>query len=342
MSTGELILTRPSQPIFGKRRSTSKRRAPRLTRALAGHLWTIVPSMFTARSVSGPPARDFRASVEDPVMGRVHLTGLFTDVDESDTLVLIVHGLAGSARSPYCALAAQVAQQAGYASLRLSMRGADSSGEDIFHGGLTDDLRAALESPELARFRRVFLFGYSVGGHIALRAAIDQIDPRIRAVAAICPPLDLDKATIAFDAPSRRVYRRHVLSGLDKNYEQVALRRRMSVSFAEVQRAGTCRRRDAVTVVPRFGFASEEDYYRRASVSTLIHRLRIPSLVIAGRHDPIIPAETIEPAIADASDALTVRWIDSGGHIFFPSGLDLGEQARPGLESQSISWLGRQ
>jgi uncharacterized protein len=55
----------------------------------------------------------------------------------------------------------------------------------------------------VARYRRIFLLGYSVGGHVALRAAIECKDPRLCAAAAICPPLDLNAATKAFDHPAR-------------------------------------------------------------------------------------------------------------------------------------------
>lgn len=343
MATGELILTQPGQLLSSNRRTIPVRHTRRIRSIIAGHLWTVVPSLISsARPLAGPPAQDFCTIVNDPIMGNIRLTGLFSDRAESDTLVLIVHGLSGDARSPYCAVAAQIAHNAGFASLRLSLRGSDMSGEDIVHGGLTDDLRGALADPKLARFRRVFLFGYSIGGHIALRAGIDQIDPRLWAIAAICPPLDLQAATIAFDDPSIRVYRRHIVDGLDKSYALVAARRRAPTPLAEVKRARSCRDRDAITIVPRFGFASASDYYQRASVSADLHRLQIPSLMIASRQDPIIPAQTLEPAIADASAALTVRWVDAGGHIFFPSSLDLGEPGRRGLESQVMNWLDRQ
>ena len=311
--------------------------------ALAGHYWTIVPSLQSSILRRGETAvRPFRTTLEDPLLGPVRLTGLLQHAHESDTLVLIVHGLSGNAESPYCAEAARAAREHGYATLRLSMRGADLSGEDFFHGGLTEDLRAALASPELARYRHVLLFGYSVGGHIALRAALDGVDPRVRAVAAICPPLDLDAATIAFDHPARSFYRRLICAGLDRSYALTARRRKVPTPPEVVAAARSSRERDALTVVPRFGFADVEDYYARASVAADIHRLALPSLVVANERDPIIPADTLLPAIADASPALTVRWVARGGHIYFPADLDLGEDGPLGLEPQVVRWLGRQ
>jgi len=126
--------------------------------------------------------------IKDPVMGHVRLTGLLSVVAGADTIVVIVHGLSGNASSRYCASAARAAEQAGFSSLRLSLRGADYSGDE--------DVWGALAAPAIARYRHVLLLGYSVGGHIVLRAAIEQLDDRVRAAAAICPPLDLDHAAI--------------------------------------------------------------------------------------------------------------------------------------------------
>jgi uncharacterized protein len=275
-------------------------------------------------------------------MGPVRLTGLLSEVTGAETIVLIVHGLSGNAMSPYCASAAQAAAQAGFSCLRLSLRGADYSGEDIFHGGITQDLWAALAAPAIARYKHVLLLGYSVGGHIALRAAIEQADARLRAVAAICPPLDLHHATIAFDRPARRPYRLHIFRGLNKAYAATARRGRVHVPPAVVARARSCRERDALTVVIRFGFRSAEDYYEQESVAPRLHALRIPSLVVASRHDPLVPAETVIPALAGASRALSTLWVEPGGHVYFPKRLNLGQPGPLGLEHQAIRWLSQQ
>jgi predicted alpha/beta-fold hydrolase len=273
-------------------------------------------------------------------MGQVRLTGLLSEVAESEMIVLIVHGLAGNAASPYCASAARAATSAGFSCLRLSLRGADYSGEDILHGGITPDVWAALAAPAIARYKHVLLLGYSVGGHIALRAAIDGADSRLRAAAAICPPLDLHQAATAFDHPARRPYRLHIFRSLNKAYAATAARGRALVQPEVVARARSCRERDYLTVVPRFGYASAEDYYERESVAHKLHDLEIPSLVVASRHDPLVPARTMAHGLAGASNALSVKWVEPGGHVYFPSKLDLNESGPAGLEHQVIRWLG--
>lgn len=315
---------------------TGKRRIDRL----AGHLWTVVPGILAwVRRPAQPRARLFRTVMKDPVMGHVRLSGLLAEVEAADTIVVIVHGLSGNAASPYCAGAARAAAEAGFSSLRLSLRGADYSGEDILHGGITQDLWAALATPSIARYRRVLLLGYSVGGHIVLRAAVENLDQRVRAAAAICPPLDLHHAAMAFDDPARTPYRSHIFRSLNRAYAATVARGRVDVPLAVVARARSCRERDALTVVVRYGFRSVEDYYARESVAPRLGKLRVPSLVVASRNDPLVPAETLMPALESASPALSVAWSEAGGHVYFPQKLDLGMSGRLGLEHQVMKWL---
>jgi uncharacterized protein len=337
--TAALALDRYSN----RRRPTLRSPATRFSRNLAGHFWTIGPALRAALLPPAEiPSRPFHAVVHDSVIGPVRLSGKLCDAPNSDTMVVIIHGISGNAHSPYCLAAAKAVARAGHASLRISMRGADLSGEDIYHGGLTDDLRAVLVSSELRRFRRVFLFGYSVGGHLALRAAIEQIDSRLRAVAAISPPLDLAAGADAFDEPCLRLYRRYVFAGLNRGYAAVAARRPVPVPLAVVRRARSVWERDELTVIPRFGFASAGDYYQRAGVAPVIDQLKVPALIVASRYDPVVAPHTLRAAASAASPALTVRWVDRGGHVFFPADLDIGFGRLPGVEHQVINWLNNQ
>lgn len=332
-----------ARPRTVRRHSSNPSPAQRTLGVVAGHLWTVAPALLSMiKTPAQPTARAFRTVFVDPDVGHVHLTGLLSEIGRSETIVLIVHGLSGNAMSPYCASAANAAAQAGFSSLRLSLRGADYSGEDILHGGITQDLWAALAAPEIARYRRVLLLGYSVGGHIVLRAAIEHRDARVRAAAAICPPLDLDQATTAFDHPACGPYRRHIFHGLNTAYAVTAARGRVHVPAAVVARARSARQRDSLTVVNRFGFRSVEDYYRRESVASRLFGLEVPSLVVASRHDPLVPVDTVVPALAGASRALSVKWVEHGGHIYFPKTLDLGQPGALGLEQQVVRWLATQ
>ena len=313
--------------------------ASRIT-GLAGHFWTARSGLFS-RVRELPYSAPFRCAVPSVRFGRIQLSGILCDQPESDTLVLILHGAGGHARSPCCAAAAEAAASAHLSSLRLSMRGADGSGEDIYHGGLTSDIQAALGIAQLGRYRSIVLLGYSMGGHTALMAAIEQADPRITAVAAISAPLNLGEINDFLDARERRLYRHYLWSRYDRNYAALEARQRAPTPLARLRKARSGRERDSLTIVPRFGFADANEYYHRASVATHIQKLAIRVLLVQSQNDPIVPLQGLRSVLEHAPSCLTVRWLDTGGHVSFPPNLNLGQQAPLGLEHQVIRWLSK-
>jgi len=310
--------------------------------AAAGHWWTVRPLIAHALDRRpAPAATTWSTTLEDKRFGTVTLRGL-RDQGRSRTLVLVVHGLGGNAESHYAIDAARAVATAGFDSLRLNLRGAGLDGEDFYHAGLSSDLHAVLASRELSDYERVLVLGFSLGGHVALRYATERVDPRVRAVAAVCSPLDLERSAEAIDRPERWPYRRHVLSGLKQSYAAIARRRPVPVALASARRIRRIMEWDELVVAPRHAFSSARQYYREASVGPLLERLAVPSLLVASRHDPMVLERTLRPALERIPDTLEVRWLERGGHVGFPGDSDLGEAAPPGMEHQVVAWLARQ
>jgi hypothetical protein len=278
--------------------------------------------------------------VDDARMGPVRLTGELRAPAGARALVVIVHGLGGSPRSSYCLRAARVAWERGLASLCLALRGADRRGEDFYNVGLRADLCAALASPALAPYPRLYLLGYSMGGFVVLHAARGPLDARVQRVAAISTPLDLQAAQRHVDSPRAWLYRRHVLGGLKEIYRAVAERgRAVPTPLSEVLAVRTIHAWDRLTIAPRYGFASPEAYYAALALAPHLARLEVPALLVAGSRDPVIPADTIRPFLPAAGEGLLTLWVEDAGHVAFPRDLDLGLGGEPGLEPQVLAWL---
>ncbi len=282
------------------------------------------------RPLQAPDWRPWRTSLEDPVTGTVPVTGRFRDLPESEEVVLLVHGLGGSTESHYMFHGAQAAEAAGLSCLRLNLRGCDLESHDFYHAGLTADLHAALASEDLRRFRRIYVIGYSLGGHLTLRLATEVEDPRVIAVAALCAPLDLALSQRELDAPSRWIYRRYLMRGLVTIYEAVAARRPQPLTVEEAARIRTLREWDDRVVAPRYGFADALDYYARASVAPRLGELRVLPCCSTRRSDPMVPAAAVRAALRPAP-RLETRWLKGGGHVAFPPDLD--------VDAQVIGWL---
>ena len=284
--------------------------------------------------------------------GAAHLTGRLRRRPDTDTLVVLTHGLGGSADGVYMRRAARVADEMGLATLRLNLRGSapeeflpeafpdgNTYQADFYHAGLSADLGAALAAPALRDFKKIFVLGYSLGGHMVLRLATEVNDPRVRAVAAVCPPIDLDRTVAGFDRPAAAVYRRYIFQGLFRLYEVVAAQRPLALGVERIRKVRKVREWDALTIAPRFGFASPEDYYQRAGVR--LADLRRPALVVVGEADPMVISDANREALekAKGNDLLEVHRVAHAGHIGFSPRVDLGLGERPGLEAQIFDWF---
>lgn len=310
---------------------------PDLSVNLAGHLWTIAPRLRHAvRPFGCPESCAWETSVDDPQFGALRLTGRLRELPGCEEVLVLVHGLGGCIDSHYMPRGAAAAEAAGLSCLRLNLRGSDRLGEDYYHAGLTADLHAALASPELERYRRIYVLGYSMGGHVVLRLATEDADPRLTAVAAICAPVDLARSQQEIDAPAYWVYRHYLLGNLKRLYTAVAARRPVPYPVERLDEIRTFLQFDNHLIAPRHGFADAADYYARASVAPRLPGLKVPALLVNSELDPMVPARSVRPALEGASPNLRVAWLRGGGHVAFPQALDTGLGLGAGVNAQRL------
>ncbi len=314
----------------------------------AGHWWTIAPNLLGRVWPTEVRDRSWRTQLNGHLPSKtlhdrdrpLALVGAYASPAPTAPrdLYLFVHGLGGSDQSPYLLAAAHATQARGLATLRVSMRGAGRSDPGCYHAGLGADLSAVLADPSLALFSRVFIVGFSLGGHMALRVASDpERDPRIAAVAAVCAPLDLAASARAIDHPRAWVYRRHLLNGLESGY---------AAMHGQARHFDTIRAWDEAVVVPYWGFESAEQYWQTQSMGPRLRELMVPTLFVGAPADPMIPVATLMPHLERAARCtnlpLTVAWARRGGHVGFPADLDLGQPGALGLMPQLHAWFDTQ
>jgi predicted alpha/beta-fold hydrolase len=304
-----------------------------------GHFWTLGP--FLRHNLLPPRVPEWQrweTSLRDGVVGTLDLSGRLSQNGEADSIVVIVHGLGGSATSYYARRAAVGAARVGIDSLRLNLRGADRSGADYYHAGLTADLDAALRSPALAGYANIFLLGYSLGGNMMLRYLAGSSDPRVRAAAAVCSPIDLKPGARAIDQPRGRFYRKHILNALKDIYGHVAARRAVPLPLEQALRIDTIEGWDERVIAPRHGFAGAEDYWARTSACHVLGQIEPPTLFIASEHDPMVPIDTVLPWL-QAANRLRRVITPKGGHVGFPQKVDLGLGSGGTVEDQILQWM---
>jgi uncharacterized protein len=291
-----------------------------------GHAQTLVGNFLPGRRV---PYRAVRHSVR---------------LDDGDTIVLhddvpvgwraggpaalLVHGLAGSHLSPYMVRVAARLADAGVRPFRMDLRGC-GAGAGLarlpYHAGRSADVLAALvHIGRLCPGAPLRLIGFSLGGNIVLKLLGEtprELPGRLDRAVAVNPCIDLAACVAALERPVLAIYDRHFLRLL---YRQVvrAARPNGGAGFRWPRRPRCIRDFDDLYTAPVSGFGTADDYYARCSAARFIGGIRVPTLVIASRDDPLVPVRSFEELMPPS--AVRLHLADSGGH--------LGYIARPGID----------
>ena len=196
----------------------------RLSSQVSGHLWTLVPygtaSVSTLPLMGGEP---YRNHVNDPQRGPVPILGqLYRSHENQGRLVILLHGLASTPSDPYLRRMVRALRALNCDVLSIALRGSLGKGTDHYHAGLTDDICAIFADPRLSRYESICLAGYSLGGQIALRYALDHASPRLKGTVALCAPIDMRPCQIALDSPGLTPYRMSILTALKWTYHRLA------------------------------------------------------------------------------------------------------------------------
>ncbi len=241
------------------------------------------------------------------------------------TLVL-VHGLGGSADAPYMLGAARLAYGAGANVVRLNQRncgGTEHLTPTLYHSGMSGDLAAVLR--ELVRrdgLSRVLVAGFSMGGNLALKMAGEmggEAPTALLGVCAVSPALDLSETTRNLELPQNRLYQRSFVLGLRRLVER---KKELYPNLYDVRKLGrlrTVRDFDELYTAPHGGFASAWDYYARTSAVRFVPRVRVPTLIIHARDDPLVPFGPLQRPEVSSNPNVVTAAPSCGGHVAFVS-----------------------
>lgn len=256
--------------------------------------------------------------------------------------VLIVHGLAGCARSPYVARVGARLVRAGFQVVRMNLRGAGSgfgAASGLYHAGRTEDLRAVAQWIH-ARFpgSPLALLGFSLGGNLVLKLAAEAASnplPGLDCVVAANPPLDLAACCAHLRRRGNRHYDRHFAVLLRRELTRLheALPHLGPVSLEGIN--GVLDFDERITA-PRNGFRDAEAYYEQASAGPLLPLVRIPGLVVHAEDDPFIPARVFHDAAFPPG--LSLELLRQGGHLGYVS-RHPWEGDRRWLDARLAHWL---
>jgi hypothetical protein len=288
-----------------------------------GHLQTIWPYLLPRPTI---PFRRERVVAPD---------GDFWDFDwltpdsarPDAPLVVVLHGLEGSSASHYVRAMMVALTARGWRGVVPHFRGCSGepnlmprayhSGDHAEAGAMLAAIRARIPAETV-----VHAVGVSVGGSVLLnwlgREGRDATRV-LTAAAAVSTPLDLTAAGIAIGQGFNRIYASNFLSTLKPKGLAMARRFPGLLDAARVRRARTMHEFDDAVTAVLHGFASAEDYWRRASAKPWLGGVAVPTLVLNATNDPFVPMASL-PGPAEVSADVLLEQPDQGGHVGFLSG----------------------
>lgn len=238
--------------------------------------------------------------------------------------LIVVHGLEGSSESQYMMGVARDGLAAGMNVVLMNQRncgGMDHCAPTLYNSSLSADVAAvARDVVERDRVSRFALIGFSMGGNLVLKLAGEWGDnppAEFRAVAAVCPAMDLAASADALHAPGNRIYEYYFLWQLFRRLRTKARFFPSDFDLSRLRGVTSLRLFDDRITAYYCGFSGADDYYARAAAANVVDRIAVPALIIHAANDPFIRVrpETRERILANPN--ITYIETEDGGHCAF-------------------------
>jgi uncharacterized protein len=242
--------------------------------------------------------------------------------------LIVVHGLEGSSDSQYMLGVARNGLAAGMNVVLMNQRncgGMDHFAPTLYNSSLSGDVAAVVQSViendnDNDRVSQFALIGFSMGGNLVLKLAGEwgsAAPAQFRAVAAVCPAMDLAASADALHEPQNRIYEYYFLMQLFRRLRRKARLFPAKFDASRLRGISSLRLFDDRITAYYCGFTGADDYYARAAAANVVDRIAVPALIIHAKNDPFIRMQPETLRRIAANPNITYVETDDGGHCAF-------------------------
>ena len=292
------------------------------------HLSTIYPSAF--RKVNG--VNYTREKLELPDGDFLDLDWSFTEkenpitnhqplITKNNKLAIFTHGFLGNSTRPYLLGGVKAFNSANYDALAWNHRGLGGGNnrfERITTHGSSDDLEAVINYViSKKQYTEIILVGYSKGGNISMKYAGEKsanIPPEIKKIIAISSPTDLQGSVDVMG--KNGFYTERFKTKLIK----FLLNRSELIDNQILKDFSKFKYLDDFTdhyIAPLHGFKDGRDYYEQCAAISLVDKIKVPTLILNAKNDPVLSESCAMLEVAKNSDYIFSELPNYGGHCGF-------------------------
>lgn len=287
-----------------------------------GHRQTLLGPLLRRRHRWGGTLERWQTPDDDFL--RVHLS--LTSADSP--LVILLHGLEGSVRSPYIQGFAAACADRGWSVAAVEHRscgGEMNRARRLYHLGETSDVDFVVrEAQRRWPHRDLLVAGFSAGANMLVKWLGEQggrAPEAIRAAAAVSAPFEIASSARRIDHLLGGVYVAHFLRTLIPKALAKERQYPGCLDVARVRAARSFAAFDDCATAVLHGFRGAEEYWRTSSCGAFLPEIRRPTLLLSARDDPFHDEETLPTRTLLASPWLHGVFPSTGGHVGFHLGL---------------------
>jgi predicted alpha/beta-fold hydrolase len=243
---------------------------------------------------------------------------------KSAPLLIILHGLEGSAESTYARTLMQAAVARQWRCCVLHFRDCGDYRNVLprrYHAGETNDVRYFVAKLEReGQFGPMVAAGYSLGGNVLLKYLGESgAGCPLKGAAAVCVPLDLHQCAEALNIGIAKGYQRYLLKRMKRSVARKFNPHTAAFDWQRAMASKTFAEFDDAVTAPLHGFTGKDDYYDKCSSVNFLKTIERPTLIVNSLDDPFMTPDVI-PDAAALSPQVTLEVSDHGGHVGFIQG----------------------
>ena len=257
----------------------------------------------------------------------------FIDLDWLDPssgggrLIVLFHGLEGFAQSHYALSLMAIAAKQGWRGVVPHFRGCSGEANRLlrsYHSGDSREIdwilrRIKRENPR----SEVYVVGVSLGGNMLLKWLGEEREAAssvVERAITVSTPVDLVAAAGELDFGIKRIlYTEYFLRTMRPKAMAKISVHGLTIDPRAVRASLTFRQFDDLYTAPIHGFKDAQDYWTRCNGKPWLKLIAVPTLLLNAQNDPFLPSAAL-PSAAEVSDAVTLEFPATGGHVGFVSG----------------------
>ena len=249
-------------------------------------------------------------------------------VTTSTPIVVILHGLEGSYKSPYIKGLMLALEKINISSVVVHFRNCADLPNRLpraYHSGDTSDIKEYIKYLQKTYPNNpLHTVGYSMGGNVLLKllGEYGNHSPLKNAI-SISAPMQLNISADTINSGFSKIYQNHLLKYLKKNllakYDNHPIEKLIDLKKEDIKNIKSIWEFDELYTSKIHKFETAKNYYKLSSSKQYLKEITIPTLIIHALDDPFMTKEIL-PSKDELSSSITLEVYKNGGHVGFISG----------------------